>query len=140
EAFLESLSSDANTSDAVPDEATYSEEEHEEEPAGLHFDLEELGIDEDSEDGYADEESRDVARLFLQLWRQRTDRVAIDLYLKGGEVVTPDWFAPQLSQRTYGMFASQAEDGSFTLTVVHWNTVERVSVRGLDGLPEGMFE
>lgn len=138
-AFLESLGSDTNLSDAMA-EAEAPADELSSDQLGLHFDLDALGIDSDAEQDFSEGESSDMARLLAQLWPQRGEHGTIDLHLKGGQVVTPDWFAPRLSQHSYGMFANQADDGSFSLTVVQWDAIERIDVRGLDGLPEGTFE
>ncbi len=38
------------------------------------------------------------------------------------------------------MFAFAERDGSFTMTAVHWDAIERIAVRRVDALPEGMFD
>ena len=38
------------------------------------------------------------------------------------------------------MFAVRDDDGRYTLSAVNWDAIERVAVRGVKGLPEGMFE
>jgi len=117
-------------------------EEAAEEPAGMHFDLEELGFSEDEEEEPEDLDTaaRDMARLFLQLWRQRTDLTEVEIQLKGGQVYKPHWYAPSLSRRSYGMFATEDANDSYALTVISWSAIDRITLRGLDGLPQGVFE
>jgi rRNA maturation protein Nop10 len=81
-----------------------------------------------------------MANLFARLWSQRGETGVVELYLKGGEILSPHWYAPQLSQHAYGMFAFQEQDGSHTMTAVHWEAVERIALRGMQELPEGVFE
>ena len=81
-----------------------------------------------------------MANLFARLWGQRGETGIVELYLKGGEILSPHWYAPQLSQHDFGMFAFQEQDGSHTLTAVQWDAIERIALRGLPTLPEGVFE
>jgi len=103
------------------------------------FDFSSLTDEEPAADA-AQAASHAMARLFVQLWRQRGDAGTIELYLKGGERLVPHHFSPGLSRERYGMFAVQDEDGRYTLTAIHWDTVERVAVSGVEGLPHGMFD
>lgn len=114
----------------------------EDEVAGMHFDLEELGFsdDEDDEQEDVDAAARDMSKLFVQLWRQRTDQTEVEIQLKGGQVYKPHWYAPSLSRRSYGMFATEDANQSYALTVIAWSAIDRISLRGLDGLPQDVFE
>ena len=49
-------------------------------------------------------------------------------------------FEPQWSRGTHGLFASQAADGTVTLTAVAWDSIQKIIVRQVKGLPDGMFE
>lgn len=90
--------------------------------------------------GMAETSSQAMAMLFSRLWADRGETGVLELYLKGGEILTPRWYAPQLSQNTYGMFAFIDADGSHTLTAVQWDAIERIALRGMQSLPEGVFE
>jgi hypothetical protein len=90
--------------------------------------------------GLAEDSSQAMSLLFSRLWADRGDTGVLELYLKGGEILTPRWYAPQLSQSTYGMFAFVEGDGSHTLTAVQWDAIERIALRGMPNLPEGVFE
>jgi hypothetical protein len=81
-----------------------------------------------------------MAGVFQRLWLHKRTGGIVELYLKGGEVIAPEWFAPRQSQDTYGMFAYVERDGSYTMTAVNWDAIERVAVRGVAALPEGMFD
>jgi len=81
-----------------------------------------------------------LADLMMRLWPEREHGGIIELHLEGGNVLLPDWFEQRLSLKSHGLFAGQAADGTVTMTVVPWDSVERVVIRGVVGLPDGMFE
>ena len=81
-----------------------------------------------------------LADLVRRLWAEREHGGVIELHLSGGAMLVPEWFDEKLSRDTHGLFAAQAADGTVTMTVVPWDEVTRVVVRGVVGLPDGMFE
>jgi hypothetical protein len=81
-----------------------------------------------------------LAELVRRLWVEREHGGIIELHLSSGAMLVPDWFDQKLSRGTHGLFGAQAADGTVTLTVVPWDEVTRVVVRGDVGLPEGIFE
>lgn len=82
-----------------------------------------------------------AARLVARLWVERDHHGGVvELHLSGGSVILPEWYEPHWSRGTHGLFASQAVDGSVTLTAVAWDTIEKIVVRQVQGLPDGMFE
>ncbi len=81
-----------------------------------------------------------MAGLFQRLWPHKRTGGIVELYLKGGEVIAPEWFSARQSQENYGMFAFAERDGSITLTAVNWDAIERIAVRGIGALPQGMFD
>ncbi|MGC4002606.1 MAG: hypothetical protein QM811_05465 [Pirellulales bacterium] len=81
-----------------------------------------------------------LADLVVRLWDEREHGGIIELHLAGGNVYLPDWFEKHLSMQTHGLFAAQAADGTVTMTVIPWDEVERVVIRGVVGLPDGMFD
>ena len=87
-----------------------------------------------------DQEQHPLAAMVMRLWSEREHGGVIELHLTGGAILLPDWFDRRLSQGAHGLFASQAADGTVTMTIVPWETVTRVVVRGVVGLPDGMFE
>jgi hypothetical protein len=81
-----------------------------------------------------------LAALVMRLWSEREHGGVIELHLAGGAILLPDWFDRKLSQGPNGLFAAQAADGTVTMTIIPWETITRVVVRGVVGLPDGMFE
>lgn len=84
--------------------------------------------------------SHPLAELVARLWAEREHGGIIELHLGGAALLVPEWFDAQHSRGAYGLFAAQAADGTVTMTVVPWTEVTRVVVRGVVGLPDGMFE
>jgi len=78
--------------------------------------------------------------LVARLWAERDHGGIVELHLVGGSVILPEWYEPAWSQGSHGLFASQAADGSVTLTAVAWDSIQKVVVRQVEGLPDGMFE
>jgi hypothetical protein len=81
-----------------------------------------------------------TARLVARLWVEREHGGVVELHLAGGSVILPEWYESRWSRGTHGLFASQAPDGSITLTAVAWEAIQKVVVRQVQGLPDGMFE
>jgi len=81
-----------------------------------------------------------TAMLVARLWVEREHGGIVELHLTGGSVILPEWFETNWSRGTHGVFASQAVDGSVTLTAVAWDTIQKIVVRQVQGLPDGMFE
>ncbi len=76
----------------------------------------------------------------IRLWSEREHGGIVELHLTGGAILVPEWFDKKLSRHTHGLFAAQSADGTVTMTIVPWETVSRVVVRGAVGLPDGLFE
>lgn len=81
-----------------------------------------------------------MARLLARLWEERDHGGIVELHLAGGAVILPEEFSSRWSGSSHGVFASQAADGSVTLTAVAWDTVQRIVVRQLAAVPGDMFE
>ncbi len=79
-----------------------------------------------------------LAALFSKLWAERPPGGAVELHLDHGETLVPGHFAETLSQQSHGVFAVEEPDGTHTLTVVAWDSVVRVLVRGVCELPTEM--
>lgn len=80
-----------------------------------------------------------IAQLVARLWVERQHGGIIELHIDGGSVIMPEWYDATWSRGTHGLFASQAADGSVTLTAVAWETVRKVVVRQLTEVPDDMF-
>ena len=81
-----------------------------------------------------------TAQLVARLWLERGHGGVVELHLAGGGVILPEWYETRWSRGTHGLFASQAADGTVTLTAVAWDSIQKIVVRQVEGLPDGMFE
>lgn len=93
--------------------------------------------------GYSMRYSSGVPALCLllrKLWDEKEHGAVIELHLDGGAMMVPDWFDEHHSCDSHGLFANQAADGTITMTAVAWDSIKRVIVRNVEGMPEGMFE
>ncbi|NBV45390.1 MAG: hypothetical protein EBR86_07050 [Planctomycetia bacterium] len=84
--------------------------------------------------------SNATAQLVARLWAEREHGGIVELHVTGGSVILPEWYEPRWSSGSHGLFASQAADGSVTLTAVAWDSIQKIVVRQVEGLPDGMFE
>lgn len=64
----------------------------------------------------------------------------VELHIEGGSVILPEFFDSRWSTGSHGLFASRAADGTITMTAVAWDAVQKIVVRQVDGLPDGLFE
>ncbi|MFM1904479.1 MAG: hypothetical protein RLZZ440_2379 [Planctomycetota bacterium] len=80
-----------------------------------------------------------TASLVARLWVERQHGGVIELHLANGSVILPEWYDANWSRGSHGLFASQAADGTVTLTAVAWETVQKVIVRKLTAVPDDMF-
>lgn len=81
-----------------------------------------------------------MALLLARLWAERDHGGIVELHLVGGAVLLPEEFSGRWSGGSHGVFATQAADGSVTLTAVAWDTVQRIVVRQLTAVPDDMFD
>jgi hypothetical protein len=93
----------------------------------------------DAPGGLGSGETNPTALLVGRLWAERQHGGVIELHLSGGGVILPEWYDANWSRGTHGLFASQAADGSVTLTAVAWETVLKIVVRQLAEVPHDMF-
>ncbi|MBM4022094.1 MAG: hypothetical protein FJ284_07620 [Planctomycetes bacterium] len=89
--------------------------------------------------GGAVEVDNPTAFLVARLWAEREHGGVIELHLEGGSVILPEWYDARWSRGSLGLFASQAADGTVTLTAVAWETVRKIVVRQLTVVPDDMF-
>ncbi len=124
-----------NTSSEAPEIEGFNGQTYESDPFTFDF----TSLTADSPAG-GPQTGNPMAGVFQRLWLHKRTGGIVELYLKGGEVIAPEWFSPRQSQETYGMFAFAERDGSFTMTAVHWDSIERIAVRNVEALPQGMFD
>ena len=81
-----------------------------------------------------------TARLVARLWQERQHGGEVELHIAGSSrPILPQFFERDWSQGSHALFARQEPDGSVTLEAVAWDSVQRVVVRKVQGLPDGMF-
>jgi len=101
-------------------------------------DLRDVALQAQTGYGPTVEQQHPLAELVSRLWAEKPSGAAVELRLVGGETLRPDRFAPALSRHSHGVFAVRESDGTHTLTVVAWDAIARVLVRGLAQLPQEM--
>jgi len=74
-----------------------------------------------------------------RLWDSKSENTEMEVFLNEGEIMAPEFFSEILSSSDFGVFASQDGDGSFSLTVVPWAHVRKVSMRKIGELSPKMF-
>jgi len=79
-----------------------------------------------------------LAELFSKLWAEKPKQSSVELHLADGETLVPVHFARTLSREGYGVFSVEESAGTHTLTVVAWDSVVRVLIRGVEELPKEM--
>lgn len=81
-----------------------------------------------------------TARLVARLWQERAHGGEVELHIAGSSrPILPQFFERDWSQGSHALFARQEPDGSVTLEAVAWESVQRIVVRKVQGLPDGMF-
>jgi DNA-directed RNA polymerase subunit RPC12/RpoP len=89
--------------------------------------------------GGPDSREHGLYRVFNELWDHRQNGATIDVHLRGGITLTPHRYADQWSQQETAVFAVKEADGTYTVTAVAWEQIERVAVRKLTKLPTSVF-
>ena len=81
-----------------------------------------------------------TARLIARLWQELEHGGEVELHIAGSSrPILPQFFERKWSEGTHALFARQEPDGSITLEAVAWESIQRVVVRKVQGLPDGMF-
>lgn len=109
-------------------------------PLGLSAESGELdGVQDDAAGDSAGEAAwHPSADLVARLWAEREHGGTVEVHHADG-VIVPEWYDVTWSRGTYGVFGSQAADGSITITAVAWDSVRKVIVRNVRTLPADMF-
>ncbi len=80
-----------------------------------------------------------LAEAFKELWPQRAHGMVVQLHLRGGSVIAPDRYSFEASTDRYAIVAVKEADGTFVVSAVAWEHVERISVQGMKFLPDELF-
>jgi len=81
-----------------------------------------------------------TATLVARLFQEVEHGGVVEIHIAGGSVILPEFYEFRWSAGSHGLFASRAADGKVTLTAVAWDSIQKIIVRHLDFLPDGMFE
>jgi hypothetical protein len=83
--------------------------------------------------------SNPTALLLARMWDEREHGGIVEIHVTGGGVIKPDGFDEQWSRGTHALFANRTADDKIVLTAVAWDTVQKIIVRHVEFLPDGMF-
>ncbi len=81
-----------------------------------------------------------TATLVARLFQEVEHGGIVEIHVAGGSVILPEFYEFRWSAGSHGLFASRAADGTVTLTAVAWDSIQKIIVRQVNGLPDGMFE
>jgi len=90
--------------------------------------------------GGAEERINPTAALMARLFQEMEHGGIVEVHIAGGSVILPEFYESRWSEGSHGLFASRAADGTVTLTAVAWDAIQKIIVRQVNGLPDGMFE
>jgi len=79
-----------------------------------------------------------LAEAFGKLWSEKPPEAVVEIHIADGEKLTPDHFAKNASQGTHGVFAVEDSSGRYTVTLIAWESIARVELRGVKRLPDWM--
>jgi len=102
--------------------------------------LQSMGIIEEPSQPAAAFQPNPTAALMARLFEEVQHGGVVEVHVSGGSVILPEFYEAHWSTGTHGLFASRAADGTVTLTAVAWDSILKIIVRQVNGLPDGMFE
>ncbi|NIL95775.1 MAG: hypothetical protein GTO53_00935 [Planctomycetales bacterium] len=89
--------------------------------------------------GPAADKAMSLQQAFELLWARRSAGVYVELQLKSGDLLRPEFYSASLSGPLQGLFATRDEDGSYALAAIAWDAVAQVCLRGVLQIPEDLF-
>jgi hypothetical protein len=94
----------------------------------------------EADEGGPNATGNQTAALVARLFQEMEHGGIVEVHITGGSVILPEFYEPRWSAGSHGLFASRAADGTVTLTAVAWDSIQKIIVRQVEGLPDGMFE
>jgi DNA-directed RNA polymerase subunit RPC12/RpoP len=76
-----------------------------------------------------------MAELFARFWAARAEGSRVEVHLASGGVLLPDGYVATMSQLGHAVLVTRDPDGSHTVTLVPWDSVARVILRGIRQVP-----
>jgi hypothetical protein len=77
-----------------------------------------------------------IKRLLERLWEEKRRGASIQIDLGDGEILSPQWYSPEFSQETHGLFATGDSGNGYTLVAVPWSAIRRIDVTHVEELAE----
>lgn len=74
-----------------------------------------------------------------RLWDHKTDDTELEVFLNEGEIMQPEYYSEILSSSDFGVFAMLEGDGSYSVTVIPWAHVRKLSMRKIPELSPDVF-
>jgi hypothetical protein len=82
------------------------------------------------------DEVHPLARLLEQLWGRQGDAGVIEVQLESGETLVPQFYAATQSRRSHAFIAVGESEDKYSVIAIPWQSVSRITIRGLAKLPE----
>jgi hypothetical protein len=76
-----------------------------------------------------------MAELFTRFWAARAEGSRVEVHLASGGVLLPDGYVETPSEQDHAVLVSRDPDGAHTVTIVPWDSVARVILRGIRQVP-----
>jgi hypothetical protein len=76
--------------------------------------------------------------LFCRLWAFKPEEATLEIRYGEGQRITPDRFGEALSRGSHAVFSVDEPNGTHTLTIVPWDSIGAVVIRGAKSLPGEM--
>lgn len=73
------------------------------------------------------------------LWERRDANCVLELFLEDGNILRPELYSPELSDREFGVFCVQDDIGTYTMNIVRWSKVARLLMRNMRDIPHSYF-
>lgn len=82
-----------------------------------------------------------IAELFEYLWFRRDGDSSVEIRLRDGETIVPHQFLEKASRlNRIGMFVVKDGDGKISLVAVVWDSIARITLRGLTEVPSDLAD
>jgi hypothetical protein len=76
-----------------------------------------------------------LGELFARFWAARGEGSRVEVHLESGGVILPDGFVQSLSQQQSAVLVTCDPDDTHTVTIVPWDSIARIILRGVKEVP-----
>jgi DNA-directed RNA polymerase subunit RPC12/RpoP len=82
-----------------------------------------------------------TAAMFVRLWNLRPKGATIETRLRSGEIIIPDQFlAKAANESGHAVFRIAETNSTFSLLIIPWEAIDRISLRGLSEVPKELAQ